>query len=449
MPLNNTSMFKNHLLIIVFIFSLNIFAQNNDSTVITGKYSVKIDTIVVRGNYITEDFIILRELTFKQGDTLTYIRASYNKDRVYSLDIFNQVKIYPVSYKNKIIAVIDVVESWYIWPIPFAELKNRDWNKISYGIDFAVKNFRGVNETIRIKAGLGYDPSLTIDYIIPILNYNQNIYFAAQLSYNSVENKSIIAQQKYGSVFDQKMINAQITFGKRISLFHNISVTAGYNYIETPMYVPGINASDQRVDRLLFLGAGYAYDTRDLAQFPRNGIYSSINFIMKGLGLNDINYQIYTFDFREYRPLFWDIFGKWRFTSRVTSGKAIPYYDYSILGYRERIRGYLHDVLEGNDYYLTSLEFFHPLVKDIDINLDFIPVVPKQFLSYRFALYTEIFADAGAVKQRDRSIGIRDFDSGYGFGFTFLILPYNILRIELALNDKFNSEIVLDLGISF
>jgi hypothetical protein len=64
-------------------------------------------------------------------------------------------------------------------------------------------------------------------------------------------------------------------------------------------------------------------------------------------------------------------------------------------------------------------------------------------------LYSEIFADAGAVKQRDRSIGIRNFDSGYGFGFTFLILPYNIARIELAFNDKLNSEIVLDLGISF
>ena len=442
-------MFKNLLLFIVFISILKTFAQENDSTVITGNYTVKIDTIVIMGNNITEGFVILRELTFKQGDTLTYKQAFYNKERVYSLDIFNQVKIFPVSYKNKIIAVIDVVESWYIWPIPFAELKNGDWNKISYGIDLAVKNFRGMNETVRIKAGLGYDPSLTLDYIIPILNYNQNIYFDAQLSYNSVENKSIIAEQKYGAVFDQKMINAQITFGKRISLFHNISVTAGYNYIETPMYVSGINASDQRIDRLLFLGAGYAYDTRDLAQFPRNGIYSSINFLMKGLGLNDINYQVYTFDFREYRPLFWDIIGKWRFTSRLTSGKAIPYYDYSVLGYQERIRGYLHDVLEGNDYYLTSLEFFHPLVKDIDINLDFIPIVPKQFLSYRIALYTEIFADAGAVKQRDRSLGIRDFDSGYGFGFTFLILPYNILRIELAFNDKFNSEIVLDLGISF
>ena len=442
-------MFKYVFLFIIIVFPPETFSQVYDSTVITGNYSVRIDSIIIRGNKITEDYIILRELTFKQGDTLNNKRASYNKDRVYSLDIFNQVNVYPLIYKNKICAVIEVIESWYIWPIPFAELKNGDWKKISFGLDLAVKNFRGMNETIRLKAGLGYDPSLTFDYIIPVLNYNYNIYLANKLSYNLVENKSVIAEKEYGAVFNQKMINAQLTLGKRISLFHNIFITSGYNYVETPVFFSGINASDERIDRLMFVGAGYIFDTRDLAQFPRNGILSSVNVLMKGLGMRNINYQIYTLDFREYRPLFWEIFGKWRFTTRLTAGKLIPFYDYSILGYDERIRGYLHNVKEGNDYYLTSLELFHPLIKDKNISLDFIPVVPKQFLSYRIALYTEIFGDAGAVRLRGNSISIRDFNSGFGFGLTLLILPYNIFRIELAFNDRLKSELVANLGISF
>jgi outer membrane protein assembly factor BamA len=437
------------LLSLAFLVCLNVFGQEKDSSIITGNYSVKIDTIKIIGNNITKDFIILRELTIKQGDTLNNKLAAYNKDRIYSLNIFNQVKIYPVSYNKKIIATIEVDESWYVWPIPFAELKNGDWKKISYGIDLAIKNFRGRNETVRIKAGLGYDPSLSLEYSVPVLNYNENVYLDALLSYNYVQNKSLLAQQEYGAVFDQKMINAQLTLGKRIALFHNVTVTAGYNYIETPLYFPMINASDQRIDRLMFLGASYVFDTRDLAQFPQNGIFGSATVLAKGLGIKDINYQIYTFDFREYRPLFWDIISKWRFTSRLSAGKTIPYYDYSILGYQERIRGYSHEVMEGNNYYLTSLEFYHPVVKDMDINLAFIPIVPKQFLSYRVALYTEIFGDAGAVTHRGGSLSLNDFDSGFGFGFTLLLLPYNILRIELALNDHLNSELVLDLGISF
>jgi outer membrane protein assembly factor BamA len=442
-------MFKYFFLMIIIVFYRETFSQVNDSTVITGDYSVRIDTIIIKGNKLTEDFIILRELTFKQGDTLNNKLASYNKDRVYSLDIFNQVNVYPLSYKSKIFAVIEVVESWYIWPIPFAELKKGDWSKITYGIDLAVKNFRGMHETIRLKAGFGYDPSLTFDYIIPVLNYKYNIYLDTKLSYNLVENKSVIAEDQYGAVFDQKMINAQLTLGKRISLFHDIYLTLGYNYVETPLYYSGINASDGRIDRLFFVGSGYIFDTRDLAQFPKNGILSSVSALIKGLGMQNINYQIYTLDFREYRPLFWDIFGKWRFNARLTAGKFIPYYDYSTLGYDERIRGSFHDVKEGNDYYLTSIEFFHPLIKDTYVNLDFVPIVPKQFLTYRIALYTEIFGDAGAVRMRGNSISIRDFNSGFGFGFTLLILPYNIFRIELAFNDRLKSELVANLGISF
>jgi outer membrane protein assembly factor BamA len=442
-------MLKTTVLLIALLYCQQMLGQQKDSIIIGGNYSIKIDTIIIQGNHITRDFIILRELTFKQGDTLTQKLAAYNKDRVYSLNIFNQVKVYPLNYNNKINAVINVDESWYIWPIPFAELKNGDWNKISYGLDLAIKNFRGRNETVRARAGFGYDPSLTLEYMVPVFNYKENIYLSSQLSYNSVQNKSLVAEQIYGSIFDQKLINAQITLGKRISLFHNLELTAGFNYIETPAYFPGINASNQRIDRLLYLGAGYVYDTRDLAQFPKNGILGSANVLVKGLGLNNINYQVYTFDFREYRPIFWDLISKWRFTTRLTSGKSIPYYDYSMLGYQERIRGYLHNVIEGNNYYLTSLEFYHPIIKDMDITLDFIPVVPKQFLSYRFAMYAEIFGDAGAVKQRDKSLGLRDFNSGFGFGFTFLFLPYNILRIEMAFNDHLDSELVLDLGISF
>ena len=80
---------------------------------------------IIRGNIITDEFILLRELTFAKGDILTPAAASYNRDRIYSLSIFNKVEINPVIYNGKTCAVIYVEESWYIWPIPFAELKDR------------------------------------------------------------------------------------------------------------------------------------------------------------------------------------------------------------------------------------------------------------------------------------------------------------------------------------
>jgi len=441
------------ILIILFISAFSTLAlahDINDTTFIGGKYSVKVDSIIIRGNKITEDFIIRRELTFHEGDSLTASKAAYNSDRVYSLGLFDHVKINPEVRDSVTYAMVDVDEAWYIWPIPFLDVKNGDWNKISFGIDMLIKNFRGMNETVRVDFGLGYDPSVSLSYTIPVIKANSNISLTTALSYSNVQNESKIAEAQYGSSFSQKMLNAQIILGDRFSLFHYVQITGGFNYIETPFYVPNsnINASDQRIDHLFYLGTGYTYDTRDLAQFPLKGILGTANVLDKGLGYQNINYQVYTIDFREYRRIVWDLYGKWRFVTRLTSGKIIPSYDVSFLGYGDRVRGY-SNVEEGNNYYLSSLEFYHPLIKDVNINLDFIPIVPPQLLSYRVALYTEVFGDVGTATQRGRTVGINDFESGYGFGLTLLVLPYNILRVEMAFNNFAKSELLVNLGISF
>ena len=445
-------MLRYFIIIIISLFSILVFPQEkNDSTTISGNYCVKIDSIIVMGNKITEDFIILRELTFHNGDSLNPVKAAYNSDRVYSLGLFDHVVISPISIGSKTIALVNVDEAWYIWPIPFLDLKGGEWKKLSYGIDLLVRNFRGMNETVRINFGLGYDPFVGISYTKPVLQYGSNVSLTTALSYSNVQNESKLAEIRYGSRFSQKMINAQVMVGDRFSLFHYVQLTAGFNYIETPVYVPNsnINASGNRVDHIFYLGAGYTYDTRDLAQFPLKGIYGNVSLLDKGLGIQNINYQVYNIDFREYRRIIWDIHGKWRFASRLTSGRIIPSYDVSFLGYGDRVRGYSSHVEEGNNYYLTSLEFYNPIIKDININLDFIPIVPRQLLEYRVALYAEIFGDAGTTTQRGRNVGLNDFESGYGFGLTLLVLPYNILRMEVAFNNFAKSELLVNLGISF
>ena len=107
----------------------------------------------------------------------------------------------------------------------------------------------------------------------------------------------------------------KLTFGKRFGLFHRFAVTAGYDYIETPFYFEGVSASNERIDRTVILGASYDYDTRDLRQYASNGLYASANFELKGMGINDINYRIAYFDYREYRSVVNSLVLKWRLAS--------------------------------------------------------------------------------------------------------------------------------------
>ncbi len=414
-----------------------------------GNYKVKIDSIKVDGNKVTRKDVITRELTFGVGDTVTPEIIEYNRERVFSLGLFTKVNLSVYRQSDKNILLIFVSESWYIYPIPFVNLEDRDWRKISYGMYLYIRNLYGENATIRGQIALGYDPGFLIYYDYPYIIREQNIYLQANLSFQNVKNKSRTAAMLHGADFSQKFVSGTIDIGKRFNLFNMVDVNIGFNYIETPFYIKGINASGGRIDRQFTIGANYLLDTRDLAQFPSTGTYLDLTYQLEGLGIDGINYQIAGLDYREYFTFFSNLIFKWRFAARLTYGNLVPYYNYSFLGYSERLRGYYNQEKEGNDYYLGSIEFNYPIIKDINVNLNFVPIIPESLLNYRFAFYWELFMDSGTTRLNGQPVSLKNLYTGYGTGLIFLVLPYNSLRIEWALNDQRRSEWILGLGVSF
>lgn len=433
----------------VILLSFLLRAQERNSDNFQNQKFFKVDSILIIGNKTTKPDVILREMTFKPGDTVSIADLEFNRDRIYSLGIFTKVQIVPNVIDGKDYIIVAVEESWYIYPIPFVEFKDRDWSKLSYGMDLVVKNFRGLNETLRLRGAFGYDPSVYLMYDHPYFFRGSNTSLTASLFYQNSRNKSLYAAALYGENFDQKIIQGEVALTRHLGLFNKISVDAGYEYVETPRYVPGISASDGRIDHQFYAGAGYIHDTRDLAQYPKEGIYGLVNLQFKGLGLNGINYEVLNLDFREYRQFFSKLLLKWRVASRYTFGKVIPYYDFSFIGYNERIRGHYDQHLEGNATYIGSIELNYPIINDLNVSFDFVPLIPKELLSYRIALYLELFSDTGAAFLRGEPFSIKKFNSGYGAGLTLLLLPYSSVRMEYAVDENLNHEWIFGLGTSF
>ncbi len=434
----------------VFIFLPSLcFSQNLDSLDQSKLYPFIVDSIKIVGNETTKDFVIFRELTFTIGDTLTNEIAFYNRERVYSLGIFNHVYFVPSVIGGRNILNIEVEESWYIYPIPYAATKQGDLSKLSYGIFLKLKNFRGRNETLTAAFIFGYDPAYSLEYYNPNLLGDQNIFFSSKIGYANISNRSPQAEFLYGQAFTQKFISAQVLFGRRFGLFHKLYVSSGITNVATQDYIPGINASNDRIDNNFNIGVGYEFDTRDLLMFPKDGIYLNLQYFFKGLGIDNINYRSSSIDFREYRKLFGKLISKWRFASRITSGNNVPFYDRPILGLDEKIRGHSSEKFEGDDYYTGAIELYYPIIEELNIDLTFIPVIPDRLLSYRVGFYTQIFAETGVAKFKKDPLAISNFNSGYGLGITLLVLPYQLFRVEVAFNEKMKAEIILDLGISF
>lgn len=441
---------KYFLSVIYFTFSISGYslAVETDSLSIRNDEIVKIDSIRIEGNETTKDFIILRELTFQMGDSVSGKMLRFNRERVFSLRLFNQVEFKIEKTPDKNILVIQLTESWYLYPLPLLRIQDGDLKKSTYGINLSYRNFRGRNESLRAAIGFGYDPFYSFNYENPALSYEEGIGLLFSFAYVKSTNKSVKAKSIIGEDFTNKMYLQSISLSKIFNQFNTGFLTVGFNYIETPYSVLGITASGKNIDRVPFAGLSYIYDSRDLKQFSENGLYTFVSFYHNGFSIDDISYNQFNIDFREYRKIVNDFSAKWRVKYQTAFGNVVPYYDYSFLGYSDHIRGHFQDVREGKSFILTSLEVSHPIVKEWNFHIK-LPLLPEKLTSARIGIYLTSFFDTGDAFDTNSKLAIKNFYYGYGLGITFLFLPYNAFRLEYAVNENGQGEFVIGTGFSF
>ncbi len=412
-------------------------------------FTVRIDSIAIAGNDITDDDIILAELGFKPGSVVDSLILEFNRKRVYSLQLFTSVDFNLSKLDTLNLLTIAVKESWYIYPIPYLDRNEKDWTKLSYGLNLKIFNFRGRNEQLSGNVKFGYDPGYSLSYNIPYFFRDDQISLQTNVSYSKRKNRSDIADLLYGESFKQDVLNASITFGKRFSLFHRLSLTGGYNYIETPKYLQGANATSDRIDRYGYAGIRYTYDTRNLNIAPTAGTFLSMGYTYKGIGNSEVSYGIVDFDLRKYYKIAGPLHLKWRVGLRETTGSNIPFYDISILGSDERVRGHYNTRDEGRGLVTGSIESYFNVINEMPIEFK-LPIVPRSLTRYRVSLGFQFFYDAGISRPEGGSYlkeGV--YQRGYGLGVTVSVLPYNIARAEIAFDEKGRSQLILDIGLSF
>lgn len=432
----------------VLAFSSQMKAFELDSLALADNESIQIDSIYITGNKTTKEFIILRELTFSVGDSVTGKVLRYDRERIFSLSLFTSVEFLIERKTERTILEIRVAESWYIYPLPVFFSSNGDLKKSTYGLSLLYRNFRGRNETIKTSTGVGYDPFYSIAYENPAIDFENEIGLQFYFSYWRSTNQSEIAKSIMGYDFQNKIYSNSITLSKRFDQYNLLMGTLGFNYVEAPAAIDGFTASGERIDRTPYVGLSYFYDSRDLKQFSRNGLYTALQFFHKGFGLGSISYNKFVIDYREYREIIGKLGAKWRLNLTTSFGGNVPYYDYTILGLYEKVRGHYSDLREGKGALLTLVELSYPLITEWNVSFK-LPLIPESLTSYRIDIYLTAFYDAGQSFNSVNQVAFNNFYSGYGFGLTFLILPYNAVRFEYARNEFGKGEFSVGLGFSF
>lgn len=437
---------------ILFILLLaigDISYSAQDSSYVRVGYPTIVDSIKITGNDITEPFVILEELTFSIGDTVDQNILDYNKERLYSLRIFTFVDLLFNENNGKNIVNIIVKESWYIYPWIFAHLYHSDFKYATYGFYLRWKNFRGRNESLRITVAFGYDPYYKIDYVNPYLIKDESIYFTLHSTYVHFQNKSKKLKSLYGEDVNYKIFNNSVSLGKRFDKYNYLSTVTGFSYIELEdSTMSGATASGDRIDCYPFVTIGYIYDSRDLAQYPQNGIYAQAAISHSGFGINSINYNSFQVDVRNYWNFYDDFVARARTTIRHTFGQSIPYYAFSYLGYDEIVRGHCKDVREGNNYLLGTIEISYPLLDEWNFSVN-LPLIPERITSTRIGLNIYLFADTGLTFMNNQNIKFKNLYSGWGIGINILFLPYSGIKFEYAFNEHRDGELIIGTNYSF
>jgi outer membrane protein assembly factor BamA len=402
-----------------------------------------VDTVIISGNAKTKDYVILNEMTLKPGMLATAELIEFDRNRIYSLDLFTRVDIFYDSLAASHFLFVDVSERWYIIPLPLFGFRDGDPKKPYYGAGLLHNNFQGRNQKLLGFFTLGYNPSFALSFLDPLLDKDNNLYFRGNTSYSIIRNKSEIESAITGD-FDERHYELNLTLGKRFNLYETAGVEAGYQVVSVGSYRPGRTASSNGRDHFITAGVNYTYDSRDLREYASRGKFVRLSITKLGFGEGDLNFTRFGVDMRTYLPLPLDFTFAARVYGSIISGGMVPTYSRAYFGYGERIRGYFRTVFEGEDLLGSSLELRFPLLKPRTIRFSAIPI-PEEFAIWRFGISLALFGDTGVTWFRGQGITLSSFSSGYGGGIHFL-LPYGfVARTEYAFNEYFKGQFIFDL----
>ena len=435
---------------------------NNETVAID--LSKAIDTLVVKkiylaGNKKTKAKVILNELLFKHNskipkrELLTLVGRS--KQNLLNTSLFNFVYInYRLEHNKDVYFEIKVDERWYLWALPIFEqadrnfssfLENGDWSRVNYGVYLRRDNFRGMNETLKLKIRLGFLNEVELYYKSSdhnnkpswgsIQNYNSN----NQVTYSILNNEPI--NFRLNNSFIQQKWSSRVFVNYRHNFFHRHRLTVGYNSYRVkdtlvrlnPNYLLNGNTS------LFYLSLGYTYnyDKRNNKAYPLKGNMAECSIVQSGLGLITDAYSNFSVDarFQQYGQVGGRFYYGWNLGGKVNTAKYKPFIINSELGYKEFLNGYEYNVIDGSNFAYSKQKISFELIPQKTAHLNFINL--NQFSKIHYALYLKAFVDAGYVYNENPHFSntlSNTFLHSYGVGLDLVTYYDKVLSINYSVN---------------
>lgn len=438
------------VLLILFIFFSFLDLKANNLVV------YNIDLL---GNKRTKEHIILRELTFKQGDTIAqnllekYLEQS--KINLRNIELFNFIDIQYIIKNKQLYITVIVEEQWYIIPyfyIHTAEgsfntwLQTKQWNALTYGGKYRDRNFFGRKHLFAVDIAGGFDNYIDIQYVIPYLNKNTNIglQFEAGLNMNRRIIKQILDYKIDIFRIEKLILKKGFYFLTGISFRpeHHFYLLADFSYhfdkYTDTLFQEYPNFWNNTILNYFKLKVKIKLDYRDYASYPLKGYYYDIILEKYGFDLpfETVNGLFLQTNFRAYTPLCKRLYFGAGINAFTTFNLQLPLFLEKLIGNKDmEMRALFPYLLPAKDMIMlktnVKVEILQPKyvrIRNWDTRVGHLS----------FACYLNLFYDALDYRESDFYLQLKNeksmngFQSAIGLGFDLVTSYDKVLRLETS-----------------
>lgn len=432
------------------------FSSESDSIAIVSR-------IVISGNHITKERVITRELMFQEGDTVDMVIwdriLSRSRENLMNLGIFNFVDV--TCAKDPAFGytvLVNVVERWYILPLPQFELVDRNFNewvrsgdigRFNYGLDLDWANFRGMNESLKFQFKWGYTRRVALSYQIPYINRSQDegmsffgSYTASkEIGYGVDDSRLLLFDAEKG--YARKEASGGFRYTHKRGYFNTTYLGFEFRDMEiadtivelNPTYLNNVGGTKQQ---MLTFTIGFRRDLRDYKYYPLSGYLFDIDLMKSGWGFIPNEPELFqiTSQFRRYLKFGPKWHGSYAIKGRLSGRSDNPYWVQRAFGYgNDLVRGYEYYVIPGQNFLLfkTNLKFTLMKTKVVSLPLR----ISEKFKNVPNAFYLNAGFESGYVRDNRYSQSntlANQYQFGYGLGLDYVTYYNLVFSVEYSVN---------------
>ncbi len=455
------------ILLCCFLTAPRVFAQK-----------VKIGSVVLQGNKITREVVILRELPFSIGDSVAtedlpqlLERA---KENIYNLSLFNFVNVTPVLdtlQHNEVQICLDLAERWYVWPVVEARIEERnlstwmqnfDFSKVTVEAGVRVNNFFGLKHKLIVTARGGYQWGLFFGYRDIALGTNRRHFLGLDVSANTSHNIDAYTAEDKPARFNISDVNLEEQLQTRINYTYRSSIRESHNlsFIHTATVLadtvlklnPQYWGDDHTTRNAFRLNYWYLMDQRDYHKYPLDGYYikSGINSYITAD--NSVRYLQVLLGLQYYKK-FTD---RWMASSVFNGGFSVSNKQAYILehaiGYGSAmLRGYEYTVADGQSYFTSNNTLKFCLLKEKVYTMGWLNWLPK-FNKIPIAIYVNAHFDMGYAYNkwyRASNLLSNQLLFAYGAGIDIVTYYDMVIGVDFARNKQGRNGYYFSIKVPF